>query len=121
MTLRAADGSTSSWEIVQSAAGGFDATYRVERNVGGLAYAEADQRHFLSRDVALGWLRSVAAIRGFDGRETTGDGMLIECMAGVRLTAALRVLSLPVLGHEILDDLTRFGEKRCPRDGVDHV
>jgi hypothetical protein len=69
MTLHTADGSTFSWEIVNAALGGFDARFRVERNLGGQAYSEGDMRHTLSRETALGWLRAQAAIRGFDGRE----------------------------------------------------
>jgi hypothetical protein len=69
VTLDAADGSSLSWEITKSAAGGFDAAYRVERLVQGQRYEEADQRHTLSRDSAVDWLRVEATIRGFDGRQ----------------------------------------------------
>jgi hypothetical protein len=68
VTLQAADGSSFSWEIAKSAAGGFDAAFRVERRVRGQQYEEADKRHTLSRDSAVDWLRVEAAIRGFDGR-----------------------------------------------------
>lgn len=67
MTLHAADGSSFSWEIAKSAAGGFDAAFRVERRLKGQRYEEADKRHTLSRDSAIDWLRVQAAIRGFDG------------------------------------------------------
>ena len=42
MTLYAADGSTFSWQIDKSAAGGFDGSFRVERRVGDQAYSESD-------------------------------------------------------------------------------
>jgi hypothetical protein len=41
MTLYAADGSSFSWEIANSAVGGFDATFRTEQSVSGEAYSEA--------------------------------------------------------------------------------
>jgi hypothetical protein len=69
MTLQAANGSSFSWEIIKSAAGGFDAAFRVERLVQGQRYEEADKRHMLSRDSAVDWLRVEATIRGFDGRQ----------------------------------------------------
>ena len=68
MTLYAADGSSFTWQIAQSAHGGFDASFRVERHVGDQAYSESNALHALSRDTALGWLRTEAAVRGFDGR-----------------------------------------------------
>jgi len=69
MALYAADGSSFSWQIANSAVGGFDAAFRVERKVGAQWFTEADKRHTLSRETAIGWLRSEAAIRGFDGRK----------------------------------------------------
>jgi hypothetical protein len=69
VTLQAANGSSFSWEIIKSAAGGFDAAFRVERLVQGQRYEEADKRHMLSRDSAVDWLRVEATIRGFDGRQ----------------------------------------------------
>ncbi len=66
--MNGADGSSFTWEIVSSA-GGFDASFRVERTVGGYRYTEAGDRHTLSRDSAVDWLRVEAATRGFDGRE----------------------------------------------------
>jgi len=71
MTLYAADGSSFSWEIVKSAGGGFDASFRIERRADGEAYSEGDTLHALSRETALGWLRAEAATRGFDGRGVT--------------------------------------------------
>jgi hypothetical protein len=68
VTLQAADGSSFSWEIAKSSAGGFDAAFRVERRLKGQRYEEAGERHTLSRDGAVDWLRVEAAIRGFDGR-----------------------------------------------------
>ena len=69
MTLYAADGSSFSWEIANSAVGGFDATFRAEQSVSGEAYSEGDTHHSLSRDTAVGWLRVEAAVRGFDARQ----------------------------------------------------
>jgi hypothetical protein len=69
MTLFAADGSSFSWRIAQSAYGGFDASFHIERRVGDQVYSESDTRHALSRDTAIGWLRAEAAVRGFDGRD----------------------------------------------------
>ncbi len=69
MALLNRDGSELSWRIEQSARGGFDVEYRVNRRVKGSAYTETDARHFHSREAAVTWLRSEAAIRGFDGRE----------------------------------------------------
>jgi len=54
MTLYAADGSSFSWEIVKSAGGGFDASFRIERRADGEAYSEGDTLHALSRETALG-------------------------------------------------------------------
>jgi hypothetical protein len=45
-------GSSFSWEIV-SYAGGFDANFRVDRTMDGHQYAEAGERHTLSRDSAV--------------------------------------------------------------------
>jgi hypothetical protein len=47
---------------------GFDASFRVERRVGDQGYSESETLRALSRDTALGWLRTEAAVRGFDGR-----------------------------------------------------
>jgi hypothetical protein len=66
--MYAADGSSFSWEIAKSTVGGFDASFRVERCVGDMAYTESVTHHSLSRETALGWLRAAAATRGFDGR-----------------------------------------------------
>jgi len=68
MALYDADGSSFTWRIAQSAHGGFDASFRIERRFGDQAYSESDRLHALSRDTALGWLRTEAAVRGFDGR-----------------------------------------------------
>ena len=68
MPLYAADGSSFSWEIANSAVGGFDATFRSEQSVSGEAYSEGDMHHSLSRETAVGWLRVEAAVRGFDAR-----------------------------------------------------
>jgi hypothetical protein len=68
VTLHAADGSSFICGIAKSAAGGFDAAFRIERQVKGQQYEEAGERHTLSRDSAVDWLRVEAAIRGFDGR-----------------------------------------------------
>ncbi len=68
MTAYGADGSSFSWQIVRSP-GGFDANFHVERAVGGYRYTEAGERHTLSRESAVDWLRVQAAMRGFDGRE----------------------------------------------------
>ncbi len=69
MTLRSVDGSSFSWQIANAAGGGFDASFRVERRAGAQHYTEADTRHTLSRETAVGWLRTEASIRGFDARE----------------------------------------------------
>ena len=71
MTVYAADGSSFRWQIAQSADGGFDASFEIERKINGQAYTESDRRHSLSRDTARGWLRAEAAMRGFDGRGVT--------------------------------------------------
>jgi hypothetical protein len=68
MILYAADGSSFRRQIAQSAHGGFDASFRIERRFGDQAYSESDTLHALSRDTAIGWLRTEAAVRGFDGR-----------------------------------------------------
>ena len=68
MTLYAADGSSFSCEIVKSASGGFDASFRIERRVDGQPCSESGMLHVLSRDIALLWLRVEAVVRGFDGR-----------------------------------------------------
>src|SRR5262249_3715355 len=68
MTLYAADGSSFSWELVKSASGGFDASFRFERRVDGQPCSESGTLHLLSRDIALVWLRVQAVVRGFDGR-----------------------------------------------------
>jgi len=68
MTVYGPNGGSFAWEIVRSA-GGFDAGFSVERTVGGYRYTEAGERHTLSRESAVDWLRVEAVIRGFDGRE----------------------------------------------------
>jgi hypothetical protein len=50
-------------------AGGFDASFRIERREGGQDYTESDTLHSLSRETAVGWIRSRAAVRGFDARQ----------------------------------------------------
>jgi hypothetical protein len=69
MTLYAPDGSSFSWQIVNSAAGGFDASFRIDRRLGGEEYTESDTLHALSRETAVGWVRTQAAVRGFDARQ----------------------------------------------------
>jgi hypothetical protein len=61
MTVYGADGGSFAWEIVRSA-GGY-AGFTVERMVGGYRYTEAGERHTLSRDSAVDWLRVEAANR----------------------------------------------------------
>ena len=68
MTLYAANRSSFSWQIANSAGGGFDASFHVERRVDGQPRSESGTLHVLSRDIALVWLCVEAAIRGFDGR-----------------------------------------------------
>lgn len=69
MTLHAPDGSSFSWQIVNSPSGGFDASFRIERRLGGQEYTESDTLHALSRETAVGWVRTKAAVRGFDARQ----------------------------------------------------
>ncbi|HEV2545760.1 MAG TPA: hypothetical protein VGU20_00325 [Stellaceae bacterium] len=68
MTLYAANRSSFSWQIANSADGGFDVSFCVERRVDGQPYSDSGTLHVLSRDIALVWLRVEAVVRGFDGR-----------------------------------------------------
>jgi hypothetical protein len=46
-----------SWHIADTAVGRFDASFRIERSISAQWYTETDERHTLSREIAIRWLR----------------------------------------------------------------